>query len=365
MALRKPIVVSSGRPQQLQSADDLEASNLDAGFAVCGRLTPTSGSPFATSSDFTTIYFTPHEGNRIKLYNGTYWKFHAFSEASIAVPSTIYRLFDIFGYDNSGTFTLETANWSQTTGSITNATNASPIVVTSTSHGLANGDFVGIAGVGGNTAANNVWKVANVTTDTFELEYSTGNGAYTGGGTWYKITGVSSSNLTTQNGIYVKSGETNKRYLGIGMTTGTSGHCRTDTTLAWLVNAYNQQFLRLSYFEATSHTYASSTFRSWNGDGTAYRSFLTPSNADQLVAGTLTPQMNGDATALPNVQIAIGPSGANICNVGTGTTTSFRCSSSDWLSRSAGFSIAHPQESVFNTGTATYTQIIMRLRVAQ
>jgi len=65
---------------------------------------------------------------------------------------------------------------------ITGAANASPIVITSSSHGLANGDQVSISGVGGNTAANGTWTVAGVTTNTFQLSGSTGNGAYTSGG---------------------------------------------------------------------------------------------------------------------------------------------------------------------------------------
>lgn len=75
-------------------------------------------------------------------------------------------------------------------GTITGATNASPIVVTSANHGLAVGDSVVISGVLGNTAANGTWIVSAVTTNTFTLTAvagggaSTGNGAYTSGGTW-------------------------------------------------------------------------------------------------------------------------------------------------------------------------------------
>lgn len=71
---------------------------------------------------------------------------------------------------------------------ITGATNATPIVVTSSSHGFTNGDVVAISNVGGNTAANGVFKIANVTTNTFELTNRdsgsniAGNGSYTSGG---------------------------------------------------------------------------------------------------------------------------------------------------------------------------------------
>ena len=63
---------------------------------------------------------------------------------------------------------------------LTNATNATPIVVSVTSHGYANGDGIRIAGVTGNTAANGDWAIAGVTGGTFELVDSSGNGTYGG-----------------------------------------------------------------------------------------------------------------------------------------------------------------------------------------
>jgi hypothetical protein len=66
---------------------------------------------------------------------------------------------------------------------VTGATNASPIVITSNGHRLATGDRVAIASVGGNTAANGTWEVTKVNANTFSLNGSTGNGSYTSGGT--------------------------------------------------------------------------------------------------------------------------------------------------------------------------------------
>lgn len=89
---------------------------------------------------------------------------------------------------------------------ITGATNATPIVITSTSHGFANGDIVTIGSVGGNTAANIVAKVANQTTNTFELQNAdtganiAGNGAYTSGGFAMKISGSLSLNDVAAGG---------------------------------------------------------------------------------------------------------------------------------------------------------------------
>ena len=76
------------------------------------------------------------------------------------------------------------------TGAITGATNASPIVITSSSHGLATGDQVVISGVGGNTIANKRWFITVLTSNTFSLTGSTGNGAYTSGGQWVAYDGT-------------------------------------------------------------------------------------------------------------------------------------------------------------------------------
>lgn len=71
---------------------------------------------------------------------------------------------------------------------ISGATNATPIVITASSHGFSNGDIVLIGGVGGNLAANGIWKIANVATNTFELQNPitsanvVGSAAYTSGG---------------------------------------------------------------------------------------------------------------------------------------------------------------------------------------
>jgi len=231
-----------------------------------GRLTLTSGTPVLTGdvTGATTIYLAPYLGNRTAVYTGSAWLPMAFSEISVAVPSTVYRLFDIFEYNNAGTLALETVNWNQSTAAITAASNATPIVITSNGHGLSNNDRVAVAGVLGNTAANGIWSVQNVAANTFELEGSTGSGAYTSGGTWYKLNATRATAITLQDGRYVKSGDTGKHYRGTGMTTGTSGQTEMVFTapssfLLW--NYYNKIDKRAAVDDTTSHTYTSAATR--------------------------------------------------------------------------------------------------------
>jgi photosystem II stability/assembly factor-like uncharacterized protein len=53
-----------------------------------------------------------------------------------------------------------------------------PIVITSAAHGFITGDIVAISGVQGNTAANRSWSIRVLTSDTFALVGSRGNGAH-------------------------------------------------------------------------------------------------------------------------------------------------------------------------------------------
>lgn len=85
----------------------------------------------------------------------------------------------------SSTYTGDpTAVSNSLSATVTNATNASPIVITtSAAHLFASDDVVTIASVGGNTAANGTWVITVLSSTTFSLNGSTGSGAYTSGGT--------------------------------------------------------------------------------------------------------------------------------------------------------------------------------------
>ena len=77
---------------------------------------------------------------------------------------------------------------------ITDATNATPVVVTATAHGLQTGDLVSQSGFTGLTNANGFFSVVRLSADTYSLKNPTtgadvaGNGAY--GGTPVATTGI-------------------------------------------------------------------------------------------------------------------------------------------------------------------------------
>lgn len=69
---------------------------------------------------------------------------------------------------------------------ITSSTNATPIVITRAAHGLTTGDTVVITGHATNTNANGTWEVNVLTSSTFELVGSVGNGVGGATGTFRK-----------------------------------------------------------------------------------------------------------------------------------------------------------------------------------
>lgn len=79
---------------------------------------------------------------------------------------------------------LITAGVITSTLTIAGATNATPIVVTTTTpHLLTRDATVYISGVTGNTAANDFWTITPIDASSFSLQGSVGNGDYVNGGT--------------------------------------------------------------------------------------------------------------------------------------------------------------------------------------
>lgn len=105
-----------------------------------------------------------------------------------------YRVYGPEGLMTSGTGTASFKD----SGVVSGATNASPIVITDTAHGLQTGNIITVTGVLGNTAANGTFLVTRVDADTFSLQGSTGNGSYTSGGTW-NLTGVYEASIAAES----------------------------------------------------------------------------------------------------------------------------------------------------------------------
>ncbi len=111
-------------------------------------------------------------------------------------------------------------------GFIQNASNATPIVVTSFQHGLTTGEFVEITGVQGNTAANGIFEITVLSPDTFSLQDPitgadvAGNANYLGGGTWTVVDQGTITNLSGNGVSPIVISDFSNFFLGHGLTTG-------------------------------------------------------------------------------------------------------------------------------------------------
>lgn len=134
-----------------------------------------------------------------------------------------WRLYGVNGLVAAGTGSAASFE----TGSIGGATNANPIVLTTTStHGLSVGQVVTVSGVGGNTAANGTFAVASVPSNTTFTVAQAGNGAFTSGGSW-KTTGLYK---VTLSGSVLSSLEAGKTYaLVVNWLESTSRRAATFT----------------------------------------------------------------------------------------------------------------------------------------
>jgi len=232
-----------------------------------GRLTLTSGTPVTTSdvTAATTIYYTPYTGNGIALFDGSStWTVRTFSELSLSLSGfTANTNYDIFAYWTGSAVALEAESWGTNTAyNITGVTVGASTVVTYTYSGTrpfqTNGTPLCIQGITGNvnTILHNTWSFtanANVSstsgTITFH-ELDTTGLTYTSGGTIRENKNTRATALTLQNGVWVKSGATTRRYLGTIRINGTAGQTE-DSILNRLVWNNNNRRKRLLYCPAT------------------------------------------------------------------------------------------------------------------
>lgn len=166
-----------------------DAYFVDCGLSLDTALTITG----ATAADPVVVSSTAHgfsDGDLIDI-EGIEWTKAFDTDDNETNPDQLngrrYYVVD----KNANDYTLvESTNGKPITG----ITEADPGVVTAPAHGFADGDIIGMTSIGGMTEANNnIYKVANKTADTFELnnvsdaniDTSSGFTTYTGGGNIY------------------------------------------------------------------------------------------------------------------------------------------------------------------------------------
>lgn len=161
------------------------STDSQSGTVTAGEETWTITSPVAETdqldwdwpkgSGVATSLVSANPGGSLNLIaNGDFESFTTNTPANFSIVAGV-----------AGTNIFQGGSGLTTSGLISGATNATPIVITTTAaHGLATGASVTIAGVGGNTAANGTWTITVLSPTTYSLTGSVGSGAYTAGGAW-------------------------------------------------------------------------------------------------------------------------------------------------------------------------------------
>lgn len=93
--------------------------------------------------------------------------------------------------------------------------------------------------------------------------------------------------LTTLDGVLVKTGAADRRYLGSFRTTGVSGNTADSAILRYLWNYYNRVNRTLTRLYSASHTYNVAVWRAFNNNaGAAMAQFVVGVAEDALLAST-------------------------------------------------------------------------------
>jgi len=112
--------------------------------------------------------------------------------------------------------------------------------------------------------------------------------------------------LTTQNGVYVKTGATTRRYLGSFRTTGVSGQTEDSLAKRFVWNMYNRVARAMMVLEATdSWNYSTTTWRQMNGSTANQLAFVSGLALDMIEAHASALVFNSTSTVRP-CRIGIG-----------------------------------------------------------
>lgn len=332
-----------------------------------GYLTLVTGRPVITAdvTGVSTIYYTAFNGNTVPIWTGSQTIQMPFtSDLALTLTSgnnLANTAYDDFIIVSSGALThVAGPAWRNSGQAITGATNANPIVITANGHGLQTGDTAVIHSVQGNTAANGTWTVTRVDANTFSLNGSTGNGAYTSttgqfasrgaGGTTTQLTRSCDGFLRNANQITATSGASTYTvpmcgglYVGSFYVDGSAGQVSAQRSYGqsrrWDVwNAYNRQPIFLQAGDSTaSWTYATNAWRSSNNNA-----------ANTLGVFIGLPEEPADATFLQRAQM-VSASAQSATEIGIGI------SSTGINSGTAGSSFANLTGTVQAMMTARYT----------
>lgn len=262
---------------------------------VNGRLTLTSGTP-VTISDVTAateIFFELFEGNRIMLNVAGTWVQIIFTPPSIKITDA------------------QTGDTHNGTAVIDNMSDTSQLIV---------GMEVSGTGVGVGAVIVSIDSATQITVDQNSTASATVTitskvpanqmldifGYLSGSDLKLEMVATSRSiNLTTDSGVYIKTGDAGRRYLGSIETTATAGQTEDSEANRLVWNYYNRVLRKMLKTESTDNwDYGTSTFRAANGNSGNRLAFVC-GIAEDIVTANVVTQVNLTTGEAGNVGIGV------------------------------------------------------------
>jgi hypothetical protein len=163
--------------------------------------------------------------------------------------------------------------------------------------------------------------------------------------------------LTLQDGVYVKSGATTRRYLGSFRTTAVSGQTEDSLTKRWLWNYYNRvDRLMLRNEATTSWTYTSATFRQSNNSAANQLDFLIGVTEDAILVFAASASTSTAGQAAVNCGIGLDGIINNATEYNAGITQSTVGQAAGYANYNAMVAVGRHYLTWLEAGTASGTQ---------
>ncbi|MBX9937661.1 MAG: hypothetical protein K2Y32_00325 [Candidatus Obscuribacterales bacterium] len=259
------------------------------------RLYTESNNPFSiVIGPRSTLYVGPFEGEWVSLpdSNGENFVPLRLTQLAVPIPAVPYCPCDVFLYRDGSSIAVEVVRWEaiQTTGDITNATAADPSVLTAI-NGLSVGNLIAvdnIVGSLGTTSKNGLngkihaVQAATGTSITLSSGTDTTGLTYTAGGNFYKIPVAREVPLTVKGGVYLKSTDLSRLYVGSFMTLKAS-QVNKDyyRNLVW--SYFNRRPIGMSAKETESATWTAAISGRPRNNGTGYGQTVGAGRIDLFV----------------------------------------------------------------------------------
>lgn len=160
--------------------------------------------------------------------------------------------------------------------------------------------------------------------------------------------------LTFQDGIYVKTGATTRRYLGTCRTTSVNGQTEDSKVLRFVWNYYNRLERRLLKADATGHDYNTAAWRAWNNDASILTAFVMGLAEDAVLATVVIDVLKdaaNDGSPATRIYLNAGGIGNYIVN-STQAAATIRSSNTAIADPRAGYNFLNIYELTFAGATS-------------